>query len=295
MRVPSCSSVSSALGEPISGTASQVRRWLLIEDPGPWGYDALAHNGVPRPLLDQLRAWARTVSTRPILIRRGPTRTKGARTIYLASSLPGNQWISETSSDDLDAILAVDNESFTSGNVPGRRVERLYLVCTHGRHDRCCSVRGNPVSRVMCAEKTDASWECSHIGGDRFAANVLCLPGGAYFGRVPKEDAVRVTDDYESGTLDLEYFRGWSSWPFAVQAAEIAAREQLDLTRIEDVTPDTWEKTADSELSVRLSTTKFGPLDVKVRLRSSPDEFYLTCRAEHRSRPKLFEIDPITV
>jgi hypothetical protein len=279
----------------MAGTASQVRRWLLIEDPGPWGYDALASNGVPGPLLDQLRAWARTVSTRPVLIRRGPTRSKGPRTIYLASSGPGRQWISRMSSDDLDGILAVDNDAFASGTVPGERVENLYLVCTHGRHDRCCSIRGNPVSRVMCGEKTDTSWECSHIGGDRFAANVLCLPGGAYFGRLSKEDVVRVTDDYEAGTLDLEFFRGWSMWPFAVQAAEIAAREQLDLTRIEDVTPERWRKVADSELSVRLSTTKFGPIDVTVRLKSSPDEFYLTCRSEHRSRPALFDIDPIRV
>jgi hypothetical protein len=268
---------------------------LLIEDPGPWGYDALADNGVPRPLLDQLRAWARTVSTRVILIRRGPARIKGPRTIYLASSVPDRPWLSVMTSDDLDAITVLDNDALLSGDVPGERVPGVYLVCTHGRHDRCCSIRGNPVSREMCSVKTDASWECSHIGGDRFAANVVCLPGGAYFGRVPKEDAVRITDDYESGLLDLEYFRGWSSWPFAVQAAEIAARGQLDLARIEDVTPESWKKVSDSEISVRLVTTKFGPLDIAVRLRMSPDEFYLTCRAEHRGRPPFFEVDPIEV
>lgn len=279
----------------MAGTASQVRRWLLIEDPGPWGYDALTDNGVPGPLLDQLRAWARTVSTRLILIRRGPARITGARTIYLASSVPERRWLSVMTSDDLDAIVALDNDALASGDVPGERVEGIYLVCTHGRHDRCCSIRGNPVSREMCAVKTDASWECSHIGGDRFAANVVCLPGGAYFGRVPKEEAVRVTDDYESGILDLDYFRGWSSWPFAVQASEIAAREQLDLTGIEDVVPESWRKVSDSEISVRLMTTKFGPLDVSVRLRTSDDEFYLTCRAEHRGRPSLFEVGEIQV
>ena len=291
MRVPSCSSISSALGEPLAGTASQVRRWLLIEDPGPWGYDALAHNRVPQPLMDALRSWARSVSARVVLIRRGPQRLPGARKIFVVSSVPGNQWISALTSDDLDALVAVDNEGMATGDgVPGERQSDLYLVCTHGRHDRCCSVRGNPVSRLMCSEFGEESWECSHIGGDRFAANVVFLPRGGYFGRLSKDSALQATQDYQRGVLDIDHFRGWSPWPFAVQAAELAVRKEFDLVGIDDVVPESWNKLGASELAVQLSTTKFDVVDVRLRLRKSDDEFFLTCRTEQKSRPTLFEI-----
>ena len=296
MRETLCSSTSSQIDEPLAGTASQVRRWLLVEDPGPWGYDAIAHNHVPAPLFDQLRAWARSVAARVVLIRRGPTRVPGARRIFLVDSTPTTRWISEMTSDDLDAVLAVDNAAFAAGNdIPGERRTALYLVCTHGRHDRCCSIEGNPVSRRMCSRFPDESWECSHIGGDRFAANVVYLPRGAYFGRLSPEGAVKVTEDYAAGTLDLEHFRGWSSWPFAVQAAEIAARKEFDLVGVDDVVPEDWTKLGESKLLVRLSTKKFGPMDVTIGLTKSPEDFFLTCRAAVAGRPTWYETISIDV
>ena len=273
----------------MAGTASQVRRWLLVEDPGPWGYDAIAHNRVPGPLMDALKAWARSVSTRVVLIRRGPQRLPGARKIFLVSSVPGDRWISALTSDDLDALVAVDNDALASGEVPGERISSLYLVCTHGRHDRCCSVRGNPVSRVMCGRFSEEAWECSHIGGDRFAANVVFLPRGAYFGRLSSHSVVKVTEDFDRGILDLDFFRGWSAWPFAVQAAEIAARKELELTGLDDIVPESWKKVGDDEVAVLLSTPD-RPVNVTIRLATNPDTYYLTCRAEHTSHPMMYEV-----
>jgi hypothetical protein len=61
-----------------------------------------------------------------------------------------------------------------SGSDPGEVSEEpIYLVCTHGRHDACCAVRGRPVAAALAAAYPERTWECSHIGGDRFAANVV--------------------------------------------------------------------------------------------------------------------------
>ena len=289
MRVPSCSSVSSALGEPLLGTASQVKRWLLIEDPGPWGYDALRHNRVPRELFGELSAWATTVSARIVLIRRGARLVGTPRRIFIASSDPTSPWLVSLSENDLDAITAIDRARFKSGDVPGERVDNVFLICTHGRHDRCCSVRGNPVARALCARYNDAAWECSHIGGDRFAANVVCLPRGAYFGRVPSVEAEQLTEDYARGVLDLERFRGWSFFPFAVQAAEITLRRQLGLDRIADVVTEAWTKPRDGRVGVSMTTAQHGAVEATVTVTKSQDEFFLTCRAEQPGRPPLFE------
>jgi len=296
VRVASCSSVSSAQNESLAGTASLVKRWLLVEDPGPWGYDALTQNRLPKGLLAELRAWAEEVRARMVLIRRGPRKRGEARKIFVVSSQRGDEWVSALTTDDLDAITGTGTAAFSAeGSFPGSRIDQLYLVCTHGRHDRCCSVRGNPVARTLCGKFGDRAWECSHIGGDRFAANVVCLPRGAYFGRVTATVANDLTERYRQGTLDLERFRGWSSLPFAVQAAEIAIRRRLGLDQVDDLVADNWEKTHDTEIAVQMSTRNFGVLNVTVTIGRARDAFYLTCRAEQPGKPPLFQIDDVPV
>lgn len=291
MRVPSCSSLSSARDESLAGTASLVKRWVLVEDPGPWGYEALVHNKVPPDLLGELTAWADSVSARVVLVRRGPRKVGAVRKIFVASSEPRHQWISSCTADDLDALTTVDRDAFRTGRgVPGNRVGMLYLVCTHGRHDRCCSVRGNPVARALCAKHGEGAWECSHIGGDRFAANVVCLPKGAYFGRVAPTAAERLTEQYAQGVLDLGCFRGWSWLPFAAQAAEIATRQNLGLAGIDDVVTESWQKTKDHEVAVQMETKQFGPMSVTVSIGRTDEAYYLTCKAEQPGRPPLFEV-----
>ena len=277
--------------ESLAGTASLVKRWLLLEDPGPWGYDALTQNRVPKDLLAQLTEWASSVSARVVLIRRGPRKKGAARRIFVVSSQRGNEWIAALTADDVDALTATDRTSFSSvGSFPGSPVDSLFLVCTHGRHDRCCSVRGNPVARALCGKYGDGAWECSHIGGDRFAANIVCLPHGAYFGRVAAADAGDLTEDYERGVLDLDAFRGWSSLPFAVQAAEIATRRNLGIDRTADVTTQSWDKRKDDEVVVEMDTKSFGTIEVTVTIGRTEESYFLTCKAEKPGHPPLFEI-----
>ena len=42
-------------------------------------------------------------------------------------------------------------------------------------------------------------WEASHLGGDRFAGNMVVLPRGDYFGRLDGDDGVRVVRSYLAG------------------------------------------------------------------------------------------------
>ena len=71
----------------------------------------------------------------------------------------------------------------------------------------------------------------SHIGGDRFAPNVLVLPHGLVLrtGCCPRR---RPTSwkTHRNGRLDLEHLRGRSSYPFAVQAAEVHLRRHGSTT-----------------------------------------------------------------
>ena len=104
-------------------------------------------------------------------------------------------------------------------------------MCTHGRHDACCAERGRPVAAALSAAHPEDTWEVSHIGGDRFAGNLLVLPHGLYYGRLDAPSAIAVAGDHEAGQLDLDHLRGRSGYAMPVQAAEIALRRELGETR----------------------------------------------------------------
>ena len=287
MRVPTCSALSVNEGESVAGTASQVTRWLLIEDPGPWGYDALADNKIPAPLFDRLRSWARFVDARVILIRRRPRELQDTRRLFLVNSVRGKEWVAGFVSDDVERLVSLDGGSF-GPRPPADAIGSLYLVCTHGKHDQCCSINGNPVAAELCGNN-ESVWECSHIGGDRFAANLVVLPHGAYFGRVDAMEASSLIAGFEQGRLDLDRFRGWSNLPFAVQAAEIELRRERGFTKISDVTTESWTKTGDRSYVVEF-TTVGGPASATVEVSNSPDAYYLTCRSTETSRPLRFDV-----
>ena len=130
---------------------------------------------------------------------------------------------------DLDAVARGVTPDWTPVDGP------LYGVCTHGRHDACCAERGRPVAAALTARRPAETWEISHMGGDRFAANMVVLPEGLYYGRLDPEAVAEVADLHEQGRLDLTRFRGRSSYPMQVQYAEIALRRQLGEDRLDAV------------------------------------------------------------
>ena len=75
------------------------------------------------------------------------------------------------------------------------------------------------VDAVAADPRLDA-WECTHLGGDRFAANLLWLPSGRLFGNLTAATTGRVVDAAVSGGVVLEHFRGRCGDPPATQAAQ---------------------------------------------------------------------------
>jgi hypothetical protein len=245
-----CSDASRARAEPMLATASRVVRWLLVEHPGPWGPQSLPLARLEPRLGDRLTAAGAAAGARVLLLRRplGVACPPGRR-VYVVDSRPGRERALMTVVPDdetlLDLPLPFDGPPPAGWDAVA---DPLLLVCTHGRHDQCCAVRGRPVAAALSALRREQVWECSHIGGDRFAANLLVLPHGLYLGRVPPEDAAAVVTALEHGRLPLLYDRGRSSVPSPVQAAQHFARAATGRDRLDDLLPasqagagrDTW-------------------------------------------------------
>jgi hypothetical protein len=234
-----CASTSRSCGESPFGTASLARRWVLVEQPGAWGRDALDESDLPTPVSTHLRRLAATLPARVLLLRRpgGASRRGTARTVYAGVSRPAGSWLERIDLDHIDDLVDLDLIGLTDGDsVGGARVaEPLYLVCTNGKHDACCAEHGLPVARELAAQLPHRVWECSHVGGDRFAGNLVCLPDGSFYGHLDPASASAVVAAHEEGRILLDHWRGRSSIPFAAQAAEALVRRELDVHRVEEL------------------------------------------------------------
>ena len=292
-----CAAASRARGDELAGTASTVRSFLLVEHAGSWGVDALRDARLPDGLGAHLAAEGRRHGVRVLLVRRpgarpeaGPTRVFAAR-----ASGPGS-WLETALLDSVDDVRDVDLPALGAGRPTGLdpMAGPLLAVCTHGRHDACCAELGRPVALGLAAgEHADAVWESSHVGGDRFAGNLVVLPRGLYYGGLDAQAAHAVADATTDGRVVLDHLRGRSDLPMPVQAAEVALRRRLGLTGLDDVRPlrtATDELTDGGMLTARFEATGHGVVEVRVRRELSAASYQLTCSATRDNSVPRYEV-----
>jgi hypothetical protein len=288
-----CAAASRARADELAGTASTVRSFLLVEHAGPWGVDALRDARLPAGLGDHLAREARRHAVRVLLVRRPGARARAGPTRVFAARAAGPESWSETALlDDVEDVIGLDLAALGAGRSLGLDpvAAPLLAVCTHGRHDACCAELGRPVALALAGgEHAEAVWESSHVGGDRFAGNVVVLPRGLYYGGLDATSSGIVADATARGEVVLDHLRGRSDLPMPAQAAEVALRRRLQLTGLDDVRP----------LGVRsegdLTTATFeaaghGVLDVVVRRVLSEAAYPLTCSALRDNRVPRHEL-----
>ncbi len=192
----------------------------------------------------------------------------------------GDAWLGFTAVGSIEDALELDprdRSSFAGSPHP------LFVVCTHGRRDPCCAERGRPLVERLAASFPDLTWESTHVGGDRFAGNLVAFPHGLYHGRVEPDEGPEIAHGYGEGRIArLDRYRGRSSDPFHVQAAEHALRDHLGLDRIDAVTPERSDRRGD-RAEVVFATVN-GPHRVRLE-RTLGAPMRLTCHASHEARP----------
>jgi hypothetical protein len=269
-----CSDAARDRGDPLLATAPPARRLLLIEVPGPWGRAGLTGSRLAAEVTVPLAAAADAAGVRVQLIRRpgrhaGPRRpgamaTAGTHAWGIADPDVGavrwGRWRDEHDllridlRIDLGIDLGVDlGAACDPATNASTGPQRLALVCTHARHDVCCAVRGRPVAAAVSAGSDRDVWETSHLGGDRFAANLLLLPEGEVFGGLDPDSAPVTIELLDAGRLDLEHYRGRvGRSPLEQAAVQLVARavddDRLGAVRVRGATAlgaDRWQLSID--------------------------------------------------
>ena len=284
-----CSGASVLRDEPIAGTASNVRAFLLVEHTGAWGLNALRDARLPYGLGNHLLLTSHAAGVRVLLARRPDRSGTDDVRVFAAYADPAAPWMESAAFTDIHEVLDLDLAALGRGESLGLEPTdgSLFCVCTHGRHDACCAERGRPVAAALEAAHPEETWEVSHIGGDRFAANLVVLPHGLYYGRLDAAAALGVAGTHLAGGLDLDHLRGRSGLNMRVQAAEIALRRRLDETR-NDAVRFLGASRADDDTTARFEVAR---TTYAVRIRSRPGgSERLTCQATRDNPVPIHEI-----
>ena len=277
------------------GTAFPASRLLLVEQPGPWGRTGLLDSRFDRAAAHGLSARLGRLQVRVVAIRRpGRTPVDGLRRWALVDCRPGRERLSWGRFDDdrelvelaVSAVLD-DGMSADGGTTASDDTAPLYAVCAHGMHDVCCAIRGRPVAAALGQVRPGRVWECSHVGGDRFAANVLVLPSGVLYGRVAAGVTSALADAADRGTVLEQHLRGRVGFAPDVQAAMAFAHRVLPGSFLTDIRPIRSGRMAPEMTDVQLDVG--GEIvEVRVRVEQSPTE-WLTCQAAQPSRANIYQ------
>ncbi|MEU8797539.1 sucrase ferredoxin [Spirillospora sp. NPDC048819] len=243
----------------LASATAKAHAWLLVEHPGPWP-ERVEDLARPAPVAEAVRA-ARKAGVRPQLIRRpGRRRPTPPLQVYAAFSRGADVWIEGRELDDPAELEALDLDALAAGRSPGLGepvTEPLLLVCTHGRRNVCCARTGGPLARALTARFDRLVWETTHVGGDRFAANLVCLPHGLYYGDLGETQAVTAADAYLRGEVVLDRLRGRAGTPEPAQAAEHFVRAHTGRLGLDDVTVRSITGTSRYEAVVAVQESRY--------------------------------------
>lgn len=266
-----CSDRSLERDDPLAGTAGYGERWFLVEIDGAWGEHAFLQSRLDPDLGRALVRRIESERMRPLAIRRTGRRTDARREQKhwrwaVVDARPGRESVRWGSVDDPADLLEVplDGSTGTPSDSP------VVCVCTHARHDQCCAVKGRPVVTALARQYPDETWECSHLGGDRFAATLVVFPEALLYGRMTAAEAPSLLESYARGEVEPLLLRGRTSLTNVAQAAESFARESTGDNRIgaftvvsETPTESGWVVAFDhdgSPLTIEVAATQSEPL-----------------------------------
>jgi hypothetical protein len=208
------------------------RAWLLVEHPGPWPHEP-AEAVLPAPL-DAVVAAAAELGIRVQLIRRpgsagrrvaGRGAAAGGVLEVFGGWVAGSEpWLRRGSvcagagwPDGLDLSRLAAGEPFAFGSPVS---EPVFLVCGHAQRNACCARFGGPLAVELAARYPGQVYQTTHVGGHRFAANLVILPHGLYYGPVSLDLATDAIGAYQRGAVTPARYRGRAGLPRSVQVAE---------------------------------------------------------------------------
>lgn len=230
-----CSRLSVESGEAVFGTASRADVWFLLEYTDSWDAQILPNSKLPDAVKAHLSNHLSAVPRSRLQFIKREMKPATKLAFYVAVSSELNPLLYKLELETYQDLLKLDLTALvTNGSNYNEYLisTPLFLVCTHGKHDQCCAKFGLPIYKMLSHLADDLAWQCSHVGGDRFAPNVLCFPHGIYYGHVQSKDVGDIIQDYQNQRIFLEKYRGRSCYNSPTQVAEYYLRKHTNNTSL---------------------------------------------------------------
>lgn len=289
-----CADAARLRDDSLAGTAPYGSTWILIEYRGGWppnGFDGLPLDPETK---GRVFSAAQAVRARVLLVRRhgrhapeGPRRWAVLR--YEKDGAHRQTWGAWERDEDLAGIVGALGAPGEVGRPP------VVLVCAHGLHDACCAVRGRPVGRALSERWPHLVWECTHVGGDRFAANVVVAPDGVYYGNLDAASSVVAVEEHLADRVHAEHLRGYTDLFPPQQTAVAAVLNRFGPAGRHHYVVEETSRIDDRWIVRITSRTPRSPVyEVEVRSHRTPPR-QLTCRGRSVSSAVVYEVVSILV
>lgn len=292
-----CSKLSLDAGEALIGTASPTQTYLLLEYNGAWGEKAFEQSALPDTVKIHLAQQAKNLpAAKLLLIKTRPSRQKAGAHFFVASTSEQNPGLYAFHLESYEALLEIDIPAVLAGEPayqPQRSEGSLLLVCTNGRRDVCCSREGIPVFNLLRQADRGSEmqvWQSSHVGGHRFAANILWLPYGMLYGRVRPENALAILQACLNQQVYLPNLRGRNCFSEVVQAADCHLRKQTGETNLQAYLFQDIQETLPGQWLVHFAEKNTGlthPVIIQAERSSIP--VYESCQLDKSTLPVNYQ------
>lgn len=284
MRNSPCSELSMNAQEEMFGTVPRVDVWFLLEYRQVWAEKAFQSSNIPENVKKHLSNYLESTPNSRLQLIKRHDRSSDLIKFYIALSDEKEPKLFEFNLSSHEDLLELDIPKILEGSSFLRK-DPLILVCTHGTHDTCCGKFGVPVyMETARREKGFTTWQCTHLGGHRFAANFLCLPHGIYYGRVRESNVATLISEYHNQRIHLENYRGRSCYSNEIQAAEYFLRMQTGIKEISAFRlKETKNKDSDNSMIEFLSPTNGKTHLVHIQTDKKAISNFTSCKDKDKS------------
>jgi hypothetical protein len=291
-----CAILSEQAAEPLAGTTPVAETYLLLEYHGHLGKEALDESDLPVEIKAYLTSQLKILPNARLLLIHGPYRPYEAGPLFfLVRTHDRNPAIYRFQLENISDVLGLDLISIQRGDPVWNSYlshEPLYLVCTHGRRDPCCAKFGLPIYRELSETLEGSLWQSSHVGGHRFAPNLLILPHGLMYARLGTQTARDIVAGYQRGEIELDHLRGRAAYPQPAQAAEVLLRRETGLVRLDAFQMDSaQEKTTGVWEVIFLNSEQSEKYDLTVRVEKTSQGIYESCQSDKQTLLTCYHLD----
>jgi hypothetical protein len=277
-----CTDLAWEYGISLVGTATRGDIWFLLEYTGRWGAKAFEESSIPQNVKDHIISTQLPgIEVRTLLIRQDHSQQREGIHFFVSQTQSKEPRLYEYKLQDYVDLLNLDLQHLATGGAGDSshlRTEPLYLICTNGKRDQCCSIYGPETYEAMKEVASGSVWQCSHIGGHNQAPITLFFPHGVNYGHTTSSEIRRLIHAYQKGEVVLHHYRGRVCFDPPVQAAEHFWREQCGDLNLPGVYIESVAEIGNNTWEITISGSRGqDKVQMRIQRRVSDYEIPITC------------------